>query len=89
MSTPNSDITFSPTVKSIQGRLGSRENYEETERDPEWWLNSVTPELAEFIAERDSFYLGTVSADGQPYIQHRGGPKGFLKVLDDRTLGSE
>ena len=41
----------------------------------------MTPELAEFIAERDSLYLGTANADGQPYIQHRGGPKGFLKVL--------
>ena len=50
------------------------------------WQNTVTPDLAEFIGERDSLYLATVSADGQPYIQHRGGPKGFLKVLDEHTL---
>ena len=50
------------------------------------WQNRVTTDLAEFIAQRDSFYLGTASADGQPYIQHRGGPKGFLKVLDEQTL---
>ena len=51
------------------------------------WGEVVTPELAEFIDERDSLYLGTASADGQPYIQYRGGPKGFLKVLDEHTLG--
>jgi predicted pyridoxine 5'-phosphate oxidase superfamily flavin-nucleotide-binding protein len=50
------------------------------------WQQTVTPDLAAFIAERDSFYLGTANAEGQPYIQHRGGPKGFLKVIDDRTL---
>ena len=64
----------------------SPRNYEETEQDSDWWLNKITPELAEFIAERDSFYLGTANGEGQPYIQLRGGPKGFLKVLDDRTL---
>ncbi len=51
------------------------------------WRDTITDELADFIAERDSFYIATASADGQPYIQHRGGPKGFLKVLGDRTLG--
>jgi len=86
MKNNNSDIAFTPTVKAIQEQRGSRANYAETEEDPEWWLNRVTPELADFIAERDSFYLGTSSADGQPYIQHRGGPKGFLKVIDERTL---
>ena len=50
------------------------------------WQETVTADLAEFISQRDSFYLGTASADGQPYIQHRGGSRGFLKVLDDRTL---
>lgn len=86
MTKPRSDVAFTPAVKTVQERLGSRRNYEETEQDSDWWLDTVTPELAEFIAERDSFYLGTASAEGQPYIQHRGGPKGFLKVLDDRTL---
>ena len=54
--------------------------------DPGPWRDLVTPELAEFIAERDSLYLGTAGVDGQPYIQYRGGPKGFLKVLDEHTL---
>ena len=51
------------------------------------WQNRVTPDLAAFVAERDSFYLGTASRDGQPYIQHRGSPKGFLRVVDEITLG--
>jgi predicted pyridoxine 5'-phosphate oxidase superfamily flavin-nucleotide-binding protein len=51
------------------------------------WQNRVTPDLAAFLAERDSFYFGTASRDGQPYIQHRGGPNGFLKVVDERNLG--
>ena len=51
------------------------------------WEDKVTPDLAAFLAERDSFYLGTASADGRPYIQHRGGPKGFLKVIDEKTIG--
>ena len=50
------------------------------------WSSTITPDLAEFIGERDSFYLATASADGQPYIQHRGGPPGFLRVLDESTL---
>ena len=54
--------------------------------DPGPWRDVVTPELEEYIAERDSLYLGTASTDGQPYIQYRGGPKGFLKVLDEHTL---
>jgi predicted pyridoxine 5'-phosphate oxidase superfamily flavin-nucleotide-binding protein len=51
------------------------------------WQTTVTPEIAAFIAERDSAYLATASAAGQPYVQHRGGPKGFIHVLDDKTLG--
>lgn len=81
-----SDVAFSPAVKAIQARLGSRSAYERKERNG-GWRNHVTPELAAFIAERDSLYLATASASGQPYIQHRGGPKGFLAVIDDRTLG--
>ncbi len=81
----SSDIAFSPAVKAVQDRLGSRKAYSNMEQRG-GWENKVTPELAAFIAERDSFYLGTASRDGQPYIQHRGGPKGFLKVLDERTL---
>ena len=81
-----SDVAFTPAVKAQQTRLGSRDAYARVEERGAW-SNRVTPELAQFIGERDFFYLGTVSADGQPYIQHRGGPKGFLKVLDDETLG--
>ncbi len=80
-----SDIAFTPAVKAIQERLGSRTTYAKVERG-RGWRESVTPELASFIAERDSFYLGTASGDGRPYIQYRGGPPGFLKVLDERTL---
>ena len=86
MRTFTSDIAFTPAVKAAQARLGSREAYARMERS-RGWTDRVTPDLSAFIAERDSFYLGTASADGQPYIQHRGGPKGFLKVLDERTLG--
>lgn len=80
-----SDIAFTPAVKAVQTRLGSRGAYARQEQG-QGWTDRITPELSAFIAERDSFYLGTASADGQPYIQHRGGPRGFLKVLDERTL---
>lgn len=80
-----SDVAFSPAVKSAQEARGSRAGYESAMARHDW-DDRVTPALEEFIAERDSFYLGTASADGQPYIQHRGGPKGFLKVLDERRL---
>lgn len=80
-----SDIAFTPTVKAEQTRHGSRDAYARMEQK-RGWQDSVTDDLAAFIAERDSFYLATVSADGQPYIQHRGGKPGFLKVLDEKTL---
>ena len=79
-----SDIAFTPAVKSIQAAKGSRAAYAKVES--RGWRTRVTPDLAEFLAELDMFYLGTASAEGQPYIQYRGGPPGFLKVLDDRTL---
>ena len=79
-----SDVAFTPAVKKVQDRLGSRTSYARMEK--RGWADTVTPDLAAFLAERDSFYLGTASADGQPYIQHRGGPPGFLRVLDERTL---
>ena len=85
MKRPISDIAFSPAVKAAQEQRGSREAYAKMERRG-GWQDQVTPDLAEFIGDRDSFYLATASADGQPYIQHRGGPKGFLKVLDEHTL---
>lgn len=80
-----SDIAFTPAVKKLQERFGSRKSYAEMERTADW-PNRVTGELAAFLAERDSFYLSTVNAQGQPYIQHRGGPKGFLQVLDEKRL---
>ncbi len=80
-----SDIAFTPAVKTVQERKGSRRGYARME-EKGGWQSTITDDLAHFISERDSFYLGTASADGQPYIQHRGGPKGFLKVLDERTL---
>jgi len=81
-----SDIAFTPAVKAIQSRKGSRSLYSITEKG-RGWRTKVTPELKEFLSELDMFYLGTASADGQPYIQYRGGSPGFLKVLDDKTLG--
>ena len=79
-----SDIAFSPRVKAYQERFGSRKSYAKMEERGSF-RNAVTDDLVEFIAQRDSFYLGTASKDGQPYIQHRGGPKGFLKMLDRET----
>ena len=81
-----SDIAFTDTVKNIQKQKGSRNAYAHMEQGS-GWQDTVTQQLKDFIAERDSFYMATVNAEGQPYIQHRGGPKGFLKVIDDRTLG--
>ncbi len=80
-----SDIAFTPAVKAIQSRRGSRASYEKAE-ETRPWPDRITPELAAFIAERDSAYLATANEEGQPYIQHRGGPKGFIRVLDDKTL---
>lgn len=82
---PVSDIAFTPAVKAAQEQRGSRASYAKMQNG-RGWSDRITPDLRAFIAERDSFYLATASADGQPYIQHRGGPKGFLKVLDDQTL---
>lgn len=85
MAGSNSDVAFSTSVKAIQARKGSRASYAKLEQHG-GWEDRVTPELAAFLAERDSFYLATASADGRPYVQHRGGPRGFLRVLDERTL---
>lgn len=85
MKPPISDIAFTDSVKTIQARMGSRKQYERMETTG-GWESAISQDLADFIGERDSFYLATANANGQPYIQHRGGPKGFLKVLDERTL---
>jgi uncharacterized protein len=81
----SSDIAFTPTVKAIQQRKGSRHGYARMEQGG-GWETRITPELGEFIAAQTSFYMATANAEGQPYIQHRGGPAGFLRVLDERTL---
>jgi uncharacterized protein len=80
-----SDVAFTPAVKAVQVEKGSRAAHARME----WgsgWQTAVTPELEAFLAGLDMFYLGTANAQGQPYIQHRGGPTGFLKALDARTL---
>ena len=81
-----SDIAFTDKVKAIQAEKGSRDSYARVE-EGSGWATSVTTDLAAFLAERDMFYLGTANATGQPYIQYRGGKPGFLKVVDERTLG--
>jgi predicted pyridoxine 5'-phosphate oxidase superfamily flavin-nucleotide-binding protein len=79
-----SDVAFSPAVKAIQTRKGSRDAYAQAEQ--RGWRTEIDENLASFLGEANSFYLATSSADGQPYIQHRGGPKGFVKVLDSNTI---
>jgi hypothetical protein len=80
-----SDVAFSPAVKRVQQERGSRSQYERMAETRDW-ITTITPRIAEFIAERDSAYFATASADGQPYVQHRGGPPGFLHIVDERTL---
>ena len=88
MKRPISDFAFTPAIKAAQEKRGSRRAYAKMEQQGRQgpWQDVITSELGEFIAERDSLYLGTASADGQPHVQHRGGPKGFIKVLDEHTL---
>jgi predicted pyridoxine 5'-phosphate oxidase superfamily flavin-nucleotide-binding protein len=81
----SSDVAFTPAVKAIQVRKGSREAYANVEQRG-GWRTEINEDLAAFLTAADSAYLATASADGQPYIQHRGGPKGFIRVLDKKTL---
>lgn len=81
----SSDVAFSPAVKAVQTRKGSREMFAHVEARG-GWRTEIDGNLAAFLAEANSMYLSTASADGQPYIQHRGGPKGFIRVLDKNTL---
>ncbi len=83
--TYSSDVAFTPAVKAIQARKGSREGYAEMEKRG-GWRTEIDENLAAFLGQTNSFYLATASADGQPYIQHRGGPKGFVKILDKNTF---
>ncbi|BBK34444.1 hypothetical protein EDC65_3067 [Stella humosa] len=78
-----SDVAFSPAVKAVQQRLGSRDHFA---RRPDW-PTEATDELEQFLGAATSVFLATASAAGQPYIQHRGGPKGFLQLIDRRTIG--
>ncbi|MGC3972361.1 MAG: pyridoxamine 5'-phosphate oxidase family protein [Pirellulales bacterium] len=81
-----SDVAFTPAVKAIQQLKGSRRGYARMEQG-DGWQTTVTDELAEYLADLDMFYLATANATGQPYVQYRGGPPGFLKVIDEHTLG--
>ena len=82
LQTTSSDVAFTPAVKAIQARKGSREAYAQRGG----WRTAIDENLAAFLGEANSFYLATASAEGQPYVQHRGGPKGFIKALDKNTL---
>jgi uncharacterized protein len=81
----SSDVAFTPAVKAVQVRKGSRETYARVEQRG-GWRTEIDENLAAFLADVNSFYFATASSSGQPYIQHRGGPKGFIKVLDRNTL---
>ncbi len=85
MTAPSSDVAFTPAVKAIQARKGSREVYARMEGRG-GWQTVIDDDLAAFIGAQTSWFLATANAQGQPYIQHRGGPPGFLRVLDPRTL---
>lgn len=80
-----SDIAFTDTVKAIQSRKGSRNIYAQMETSG-GWKTEITEDLENFLALQRSFFLGTSNANGQPYIQHRGGPPGFVRVIDSKTL---
>ncbi|HET7889022.1 MAG TPA: pyridoxamine 5'-phosphate oxidase family protein [Bradyrhizobium sp.] len=79
----SSDVAFTPAVKAIQARKGSRHAYAERAE----WRTEIDEDLASRLAEASSIYFATASAAGQPYIQHRGGPQGFIKIVDRNTLG--
>src|SRR6056297_2415779 len=80
-----SDVAFTTAVKAIQSAKGSRQSYAKVEQHG--WQTTVTPDLELLLSELDMFYLGTANREGQPYIQYRGGAPGFLKVIDEKTLG--
>ena len=86
MTTPSSDIAFTPTVKALQAERGSRANYQRMEARG-GFRTELTEDLAQFLASVDTAYLATANAAGQPYAQHRGGPKGFIRILGPKTLG--
>jgi predicted pyridoxine 5'-phosphate oxidase superfamily flavin-nucleotide-binding protein len=81
-----SEIVFTDSVKKVQETQGSRDGYAKWQGGEDR-NETLGPEEAAFIAARDSFYMATVSETGWPYVQHRGGPVGFLRVLDEKTIG--
>jgi predicted pyridoxine 5'-phosphate oxidase superfamily flavin-nucleotide-binding protein len=81
-----SDVAFSEAVKRVQAERGSRRSYARLEESRGGFAGSLTPDVVAYIGERDSAYLATSNAQGQPYVQHRGGPPGFIHVLDEHTL---
>ena len=81
-----SDVAFSDAVKQIQRERGSRRSYARLEEQRGGFAGAITPEIAAYISERNSAFLSTANLAGQPYVQHRGGPAGFIKVLDPHTL---
>jgi uncharacterized protein len=81
----SSDVAFTPSVKAVQTRKGSRHAYRRMEERGSWQTR-ISPDLASFIAAQTSIFLATANPEGQPYIQHRGGPAGFLRVLDEKTI---
>src|SRR5438552_14870178 len=83
---PSSDVAFTPAVKAVQAERGSRAHFAKME-EKGGWRTAITPDLASRVTEARSLYLATAGADGQPYVQHRGGPPGFVRVVDERTLG--
>jgi uncharacterized protein len=84
--TYSSDVGFTPAVKAVQERKGSRQSYTRMEESGSW-KTQLTPDLRAFIQAQTSVFLATATPQGQPYIQHRGGPPGFLTALNDETLG--
>lgn len=78
-------LAFTAAIKALQEKNGSRASYARMEEQT--YFNGLTENEVYFISQRDSFYIATIGENGFPYIQHRGGPKGFMKVLDDKTIG--
>ena len=82
----SSDVAFTPTVKAIQARKGSRRAYA-LQEEAGAWRTAIDDELKDLVQAQTSVFLATVNAEGQPYMQHRGGPPGFLRVIDSQTIG--
>jgi uncharacterized protein len=78
-------LVFTPLVKALQEKYGSRRQYARMETGVAT-PDRMGPDESAFIAKRDSFYIATIGATGWPYVQHRGGPKGFVKIIDDQTI---